>query len=395
MNVASNKKLGCVIIMHPGQNNYGTSLQGFATIYKLQQMGVDCEIIRYKKKRTISEIFDTLPGLIRSGAVGKLFYRLHKKWDLRIHRKYRETRAIRTEAVNSFKKKYFDSISRFYTGYRSLQEGSQNYSAVMVGSDQVWGPLSLYSRFYNLLFVDDSIPTFSYASSFGVSTIFPWQRKGVSEFLSRLDKVGVREERGKQIVEELTERNATVVLDPTLLLTSEEWTQHVDETRCKVEEPYILCYVLGDRKDIREDIKNIGKQLKMKIVNLPHVDNYHKIDDGLGNIDMYDVDPFDFVRLIRDAQYVVTDSFHGTVFSLLMHKRFLTFYRQQPQSKQSTHSRIDSLLDSVGLKCRVASDNLCEQIKAEIDYARVDDRLKEMRSDSLYFLRECISLQKV
>lgn len=395
MSVTRTKKLGCVIIMHPGQNNYGTSLQGFATIYKMQQMGADCEIIRYNKKRTVSELLDTLPGLLRSGAVEKFFYRLHKKWDLRVHKKYRETRTVRTKAVNQFKKKYFDSISRFYTGYKSLQEGSLNYSAVMVGSDQVWGPLSLYSRFYNLLFVDDSIPTFSYASSFGVSEIFPWQRKGVAEYLSRLNMIGVREERGKQIVDELTEKSSKVVLDPTLLLTKEEWLLHIDEDRCKVDEPYILCYVLGDREDIREDIKMIGRTLNMKIVNLPHVDNYHKIDEGVGDIDMYDVDPFDFVRLIRDARYVVTDSFHGTVFSLLMQKQFLTFYRQKPQEKGSTHSRIDSLLGSVGLKDRIASDNVCEQLRQGIDYEGVDNKLQEMRSDSLRFLKQCLSLCEI
>ncbi len=395
MSNIQSKKLGCVIIMHPGQNNYGTSLQGFATIDKMSQMGAECEIIRYRKKRTIAEIVNTMPGLIRSGAIQKFFYRLHKKWDLLIHRQYRDTRAIRTKAVNAFKKKYFDSVSRFYYGYEDLQKGSLSYSAVMVGSDQVWGPLSLYSRFYNLLFVDDSIPKFSYASSFGVSSIFEWQKKGVREYLSRMDYIGVREDRGKQIVEELSSREARVVLDPTMLLTKKEWESHIDEKRCVVGEPYILCYVLGEREDVRKDIKSIREKLNTKIVNLPHIDNYHKVDDGLGDIDMYDVDPFDFIRLIRDAEYVITDSFHGTVFSLLMHKKFLTYYRQKPQEKGSTHSRIDSLLGSLGLKSRIAkgSERLCETLLTDIDYEFVDNKLQEMRDDSLRFLEQCLSLQ--
>lgn len=393
MSTAQAKKLGCVIIMHPGQNNYGTSLQGFATLYKMSQMGADCEIIRYNKKRSISELIATLPGLIRSGAIQKFFYRLHKKWDLFAHREYRETRLIRTEAVNKFKKKYFDSISCYYTGFQNLQKGSLSYSAVMVGSDQVWGPLSLYSRFYNLLFVYESIPTFSYASSFGVSSIFHWQKEGVKEYLVRMDKIGVREDRGKEIVKELTDKDAKVVLDPTLLLTKDEWESHLDNNRCVVNEPYILCYVLGEREDIREDIKQISKSLNVKIVNLPHIDNYHKMDDGLGDIDLYDVDPFDFVRLVRDAEYVVTDSFHGTVFSLLMHKKFLTYYRQDPKKKGSTHSRIDSLLNNFGLRERIASNNSCEQLVADINYEFVDNKLQEMRDDSLRFMEQCLSLR--
>lgn len=385
-------KIGCVIIMHPGQNNYGTSLQGFATIEKMRSLGADCEIIRYRKKRTFSEIIETLPGLLRSGAIGKIIYKLHKKKDLYFHKEYRKTRSIRTQAVNKFKKKYFDTISKFYIGYADLCNGSKSYSAVMVGSDQVWGPLSLYSKFYNLLFVEEQVPKFSYASSFGVSTIFPWQKEGVTRFLSRLDKIGVREQRGKEIVEELTNREASVVLDPTLLLTAEEWDSHIDEERCKIEEPYILTYVLGEREDIRDEIKRFKKKSNLKVVNLPHIDNYHKMDDDLGDLNLYDVDPFDFIRLVRDAKYIVTDSFHGTVFSILFHKKFVTFYRKDPNLKGSTHSRIDSILQMLGLSARLCEAEIYDKMIADIDYECVESRLIDKRSSSIAFLQDAVNL---
>ena len=264
----------------------------------------------------------------------------------------------------------------------------------MVGSDQVWGPFSLYAKFYNLLFVDDRIPKFSYASSFGVSNIHPCQKDAVAHYLNRINRIGVREQRGKEIVKELTGRDAEVVLDPTLLLSQGEWARNIDESRCKVGEPYILCYVLGERKDIRGVIKELGEKTGLKIVNLPHIDNYHAMDNSLGDINLYDVGPFDFIRLIRDADYVVTDSFHGSVFSILFHKKFITFYRQDPKAKGSTHSRIDSLFSIFNIKDRIYKTDIYDSIQKEIDYDYVDGKLEEMRKDSITFLTDSLALSK-
>lgn len=391
----SQKKIGCVVIMHPGQNNYGSSLQGYATIYKIEKLGYDYEIIRYIKKRSKKELFKNLPDLLKTGLIGQLKYRLNKKIDFLLYKDYKRTRAIRTKAVDNFKTKFLDSKSHFYKGFQELKEGSLNYSVVMVGSDQVWKPFSLYSKFYNLLFVDDSIPKFSYASSFGVSNIVPCQKEAVANYLRRIDKIGVREQRGKEIVKELTGRDdAKVVLDPTFLLTRDEWEKNIDESRCKIGEPYILSYVLGERHDIRNVIKELGRKSGLKIVNLPHIDNYHSMDNNLGDINLYDVDPFDFIKLIRDAAYVVTDSFHGSVFSILFHKKFITFYRANPKKKGSTHSRIDSLFNIFNIKDRIYSDDIYTHIQKSIDYDYVERKLTVMRDDSLNFLKDCLALSK-
>lgn len=388
------RKVGCVIIMHPGQNNYGSSLQGYATTYKIGQLGYDHEIIRYNKDRSMRDIIKNFPSLLKIGLIGNLWYRLHKRIDLLVHKEYKRTRAIRTKAVDAFKARYLDSKSRFYTGYDALCKGSLNYSVIMVGSDQVWGPFSLYAKFYNLLFAADSIPKFSYASSFGVSNIHPCQRESVAHYLNRINKIGVREQRGKEIVKELTGRDAMLVLDPTLLLTQSEWAQNIDESRCEIREPYILCYVLGERKDIRRIIKELSRKSGIQIVNLPHIDNYHAMDNFLGDINLYDVDPFDFIRLIRDAKYVVTDSFHGSVFSILFHKKFITFYRQDPKTKGSTHSRIDSLFGTFNLTDRIYNADIYNSIQKEIDYEYVDRKLEAMRKESMQFLTDCLDLSE-
>ena len=130
------------------------------------------------------------------------------------------------------------------------------------------------------------------------------------------------------------------------------------------------------------------------MVILPHIDNYHAMDDGLGDIDLHDVDPFDFIRLIQDAKYVVTDSFHGSVFSILMHKQFITFYRKPSSEKGNTNSRIDSLFNILGLSDRLYKNDIYEQMQKEIDYNYVEEKISVLRKESLEFLRRGLSLSE-
>lgn len=388
------KKVGGVIIMHPGQNNYGTSLQGFATVRIVQLLGYDLRIIRYVKKRTFKELMITLPGLIRSGALKQIKFAYYQKRIIKNNPEYRNLIAVRTQSVDKFKANHFDNISDYYIGYKNLSEGSRNYDIVFVGSDQVWGPLSLYARFYNLLFVDKSIPQFSYSSSFGRSSVLPWQQKRVKEFLDRMDAIGVREIKGKEIVDSLSIKKAKVVLDPTMLLTKEQWEEAISDSKEEYSEPYILCYMLGPRKDNREIVTNLGKDLNLKVLVFSHMDWYEPADVGFGDIVNNTANPLDFVKLIKDAKYICTDSFHCTVFSILLHKRFLTFYRLKPTDNKSSHSRIDSLLSITGLENRLFQYYSIPQLISDIDYSVVDKRLEEMREESLKFLKECLEITK-
>lgn len=394
MNSEANRKVGAVIIMHSNHNNFGTSLQGYATTKVLEKLGYQFRIIRYIRKRTIKEIITTVPFILISGGLKQIIKRLSKKTSKKIHRNYAHKLAKRTATVNQFKKKYFDSISDYYTGYKELCRGSKNYDIVFVGSDQVWGPLSLYSKFYNLLFVDKSIPTFSYASSFGVSKIFSWQKKSVKEYLDKLDAVGVREIKGKEIVDSLSINTANVVADPTLLLSKSDWENYSSESTIQINEPYLLAYVLGKRKDIRDVITRLAKQLSLKVVYFPHVDGYEPEDENFGNIPIWDANALDYVKLYSHAKYVCTDSFHGTIFSIIFEKQFLTFYRQVPTIAGSTHSRIDSLLKIFGLQQRLFNIDAYQQITQQIDYQQIEKILIEYRNKSLDFFKDSLEITK-
>jgi hypothetical protein len=393
------RKVGGVVIMRPNHNNYGTSLQGFATIKVIEKLGYPFRIIRYNKKRAIKELLLTLPGLLRSGALQQFLKGRERRKFRQTHPEYANLVKKRTDTVNKFKDKYFEPLCDYYTGWNALKNGSKNYDIVFVGSDQVWSPMSLYAGFYNLMFVDESVPQFSYASSFGKSFIMKHQKKGVAKFLNKMDAIGVREIRGKEIVEELTSKKATVVADPTLLLSQSDWIETISASTAKIDCPYILCYMLGPREDNRKAVIELSKQTGLKIVVFRHMDYYEPADEHFGDIPIYDADCLDFVKLLSNAEYVVTDSFHCSVFSILFHKNFLTFYRLKPTDKRSSHSRIDSLLSLFGLQDRICtldeSDcNLLDKINKMVDWNTVDQNLEKYRTNSLAFLQECLEMKK-
>ena len=393
------RKVGGVVIMHPNHNNYGTALQGLATVRIIQALGYPFRIIRYKKQRSLWETFKTLPGYIRSGAFKQWKASRKRRKAKKIHPDYAKNVKVRTDKCNEFKKKHFEPLCDYYTGWKQLKQGSKNYDVIFVGSDQVWSPLSLYAGFYNLLFVDPSVPQFSYSSSFGKTFIMNHQKRGVARFLNKMDAIGVREIRGAEIVKELTGKEATVVADPTLLLTREQWEQEIKDSKAKVDEPYILCYLLGPRKDNRDAVTKLGKQLGLKVLTFNHMDWYEPLDENFGDINDYSSDCLDFIKLLSNAQYVITDSFHCSVFSILFHKQFLTLYRLKPTNKMSSHSRIESLLDIMGIPERKAAlmgnnENLEVIIKEIPDWKLVDKNLDKLRESSLEFLKNCLEIRR-
>jgi hypothetical protein len=397
--MARKRKVGGVVIMHPNHNNYGTALQGLATVMVIQSLGYPFRIIRYNKQRSIFNILKTLPGYLRSGLLDSLKIQYRNKKMQFLHPEYVENVKLRTSKCNMFKNTYFEPLCDYYTGWSALVEGSKNYDVIFVGSDQVWSPLSLYAGFYNLMFVDKSVCRFSYSSSFGKSYIMKHQIKGVTSFLNKMDAIGVREVRGVEIIKELTGKDATLVADPTLLLSKAEWSNLIKDSTAEIGEPYILCYMLGPRTDNRIAVTKLGKILGLKIVVFNHMDWYEPADENFGDIHDYTSDCLDFVNLLSKAEYVVTDSFHCSVFSVLFNKKFLTFYRLKPTDKKSSHSRIESFLGLLGIENHAVKDvddmiKLENTLKSEIDWNVVDIRLNELRRASKDFLIKALEISK-
>lgn len=368
-------------------HNYGSMLQSYATQKAFEAEGFDCEMIRYRKKKTIGFILKQIPRIFNRITISDKKLVIEKKLCLRKHPEAAREDQIRKAAFERFQERYFTKLSPEYYGYDALKKGAAQYAGVISGSDQVWSPSALATHFYDLTFVPDGVVRASYASSFGVKEIPFYQVQRTKYYLNRIPYVSVREKAGQTIVKLLTGRDVPNVCDPTFLFTGEQWEQFIPVKEI-VQEPYIFAYFLGANPEHRELVSQFAQDQGIKVVAVHHMDTYVPADEGFGDIVMSDVGPEEFVNLIRGAEYVCTDSFHGTIFSALNHKQFLTFNRYSNQAKDSKNSRIDSLCQVLGLSERRFNNHLGEEIMKPIDYNIVDARAVEFRRESLSYIHE-------
>lgn len=375
----------CIKYFH---ENYGGMLQAFATTKLLEALGIDYELIQYKKKRNFVQKVKSLPRLLNGVLLNDKYEALIKKIGKKKHPEFAENDRIRIKAFERFKEQHFTKISPVFEEYDDLCAGAKRYQAVITGSDQLWSPAGLPTNYYNLMFVPDGITKISYASSFGVGRI-PWyQRKRTSQYLERIDHISMREERGREIVKELTGRDVPTVLDPVFMLDRNEWDRLIPRGEV-LEDQYIFAYFLGNNPEHRKVVTEAAKNLNIKIVALHHLDQYVPNDEDFGDVAMYDVGPDKFLDLLRGAAYVCTDSFHGSCFSVIYEKQFVVFNRYAEESKHSKNSRIDTLCYNLGLQERRynADSDLDELLNKVIDYKDVYQKFLVMKADTDKYIK--------
>lgn len=375
------------------KHNYGSMLQAYATQKILDDMGIENETIN------IDQNIDFAKGKRKYYLTQVLNYNFIKtkfgmvklKIDKRLNKELGNNIAIRDKKYEEFRKVF--RLTKPYNTYLELTNAcKEKYSSVVVGSDQLWLPVNVVADYYTLNFVPNGVDRVSFSTSFGVSTVPKKYEGAYREFLGKIDYLSVREEAGKKLIKNLTGRDATLVCDPTLLFNKEEWMGIQDEGRL-IKDKYIFCYFLGDNIEHRKFAERLKKKTGYKIVSLNHCDEYVKYSDIFADEKPYNVGPSEFLNLIRNAEYVCTDSFHGTVFSLINNVKFFTFRRYSNKSKISTNSRIDSLLNIVDLKDRllVGDEDINRELEKAIDFKDVNEKLEKFRSDSKSFLQQALA----
>ena len=369
--------------------NYGSMLQAYATQVVINSMGFESEYIVYKKKKNLKYLINQIPRLFNANLMQDKMLHFTKRFKLIGHPDIQKRLLLRELAFQKFKSQYYKSFSPEYYGYEELSNSAKNYDTVLVGSDQLWTPGGLSTNFYNLMFVPDNINKVSYATSFGVDKIPKHQYKKTKEYLSRINYLSVREKKGAELINNIANLNAKVVADPTMLLTKEEWNNTMPN-KDLVRGSYIFCYFLGDNVNHRKVSLELKQKTGLKIVSIPFLDTYVKGDESFGDEQLYDIGPDGFVSLIRNADYILTDSFHGTVFSLLFEKKFVIFNRYSEDSSNSRNSRIDSLCSLLGIEGRRYSGDIYSTALSDIDYSMVHGKLSELRDKSKEFLKNAL-----
>lgn len=376
------------------QPNYGSQLQAYATQLLFDKMGVPNETIcidglrgeinKAKYRYFLSRIWDV-------NTVKDKFATVKKVWAMKTKgEEFRAGMAERKRMFDDFARTMFH-VSKAYNSKAELGKAAHGYSAFVVGSDQLWLPSNIEADYYTLNFVPDDVSKIALATSFGISRLPKRQARKAARFLKRIDYCSVREQSGQRIVKELAGRDVPVVCDPTILFTAEDWAT-VTEPERFVGEPYMFCYFLGNNPEQRELVRRFKRETGYKIVQLQHCDEYIKSDVGFPDIAPYNVGPKEFIRLIRDAEYVFTDSFHCSVFSMLHSKKFFTFRRYNSDSTVSTNGRLYSLLSLVGLENRLLQGNedVHECMNLAIDYVQVHERLAKLRQSTKCFVENAL-----
>ena len=293
---------------------------------------------------------------------------------------------IRKKAIIGFNESVIPH-SKLYTE-KNIQDSLEHYDAFITGSDQVWHP-SAYCDAYLLSFVPNTKMKLSYAASIATDTLPDHLKKKYKKELDTFNAISVREDSAVQLLRSISIHDAVVTLDPTLLLDSEEWETILEP--CPINEKYLFCYFLGDDLLERNVAKTYAVKRGLKIVTLPCLlGKFRRCDVDFGDYHLYDVSPGMMLSLIKNAEYVFTDSFHATVFSLIFKRQHFIFQRAGSQSMSVRIETLTKLFGTQDYFCNTPDKATMEYVDSlsSIDYAETFIEYKKMKMNSVRFLQE-------
>lgn len=353
------KKIGILTFHHA--LSYGAVLQTYALQNFLFSIGVDNEIVNYRCKfiEDRAKVFKYIKG---KSLKNYIYSFMHGK----------STVSAR-KCSEYFNNKYL-KMTKPYTK-NNINECVGDFDAFVAGSDQIWSPVCV--GFDSTYFLDFAKPCqkYSYAASFGRKEIPSDKAEEYKQRLKDFSGISVREESGKNAIENLLDKNAVIHVDPTLLLKKEQW----DKLAASVKnEPYIFLFTVLKPKNLVNYALDLARKTGMKVI---YLNDSHKIKDPMMTY-MNSVTADKFVGLIKNAAYVCTNSFHGNAFSLIYHKNFVV----ETDTLICENNRSKELMLRLGLKNRILADSLSPDIDADTDWEYVESVLSEEREKSKNYL---------
>lgn len=376
-------KIGIITIHN--SPNYGACLQSYALWKYLKDLGHDVEIIdlyrpyqkeyvkskRYKAYKKNITLKSLMSFVIRKFGVKKI-----------------TCKAYSQKAFYKFDS--FNSSMRFSKPYKSIDELYGNppiYDLYISGSDQLWNPTQPYClEPYFLTFVPEGKPKISFATSIGVTNLTKKMKCDYKKWLESYDDISVREMQGKELLESFIDRKIHQVADPTFLLKQSEWKSIASMPL--INEPYILLFMLQHNQKILEYAQRISKESKKKLIYLCQVAEQNYLKDC---IVINDAGIEEFLGYIAKADMVLTESFHGTVFSLLLGtKNFYAYIA----ANNGRGSRIEDLLLPFGLSDHILNNDITksyeELSKKNVDIMYCTSIIEKQRKAAISFLNKHI-----
>lgn len=363
------------ILTFHNAHNYGAMLQAYALQKKCEEYG-KCEILDYENKKISNQY-----KIIR--IVGKNPINIIKRAVLDI--KNYKKRKLRAEKFNNFMNGYMNLSLKRFKKEENLKKENIKYDILITGSDQVWNPQIVggLSEIYTLNFGENEIKRISYAASVGDVNVISDNKEEFLKKLSNLNYISVRENDAKDELQKIINKDIEVVLDPTLLMSREEWNSEIISIN-KCNQKYIVAYVVEPDTEYIKIVNELSRKTNLPVVY------FEAKNSGYTNVlkSEYTAGPLEFVNYIKNAEYVVTTSFHATVFSIIFNKKFFII----PHKK--TGARVTTLLKKLGIDGRIFSNY--DEFKTidydfETDWSIIEKNLKNEQDASIKWLKNAIN----
>ncbi len=343
--------------------NFGSAMQTYALQQTIKKLGYQVKVINYRDARnaTIFRLVSLCATFLRKKQRVPLFF--------------------------DFQRKRFD-MSKCISKRDELVRESHKYGTIIVGSDQIWAP-SMFNPIYFLEFAGDDVRKVSYAASIGLDDIPDELCPQYKNFLSNFKYVSVRERVGKQTLQNKCGILSELVLDPTLLLEPEEYTCLANKPiapNLDLDKPFVFCYFLNREHDYRNRVEAFAKENNLQIIGC----SLNDLDNAwMRNISRY-TGPQEYLWLFENAEYVITDSYHGTIFSLLLNKKFATLKRFAADSPVCQNSRIYQLAEYFEIGNNIQPDEANVIEIYPVDYEKFNSTLKTLKETSVQFLSKTL-----
>lgn len=360
------------ILTFPNSISYGATLQMYALYRTVNKLGHSAGVINYHNAYMKA-------GKHFLGARGASFSaRLKRKASDLLHcGLYRNFRSFEKRNMTFLPGKSFSDKGKLVSVGRGLD-------AVICGSDQVWNPdITDSDLSFFLDFCGEGTRRISYAPSFGVERLSTELAGAASAELGKFHAVSVREEQGRKIVKEMTGAEVPVVVDPTMLLCAEEWRE-LEREYPVGEGDYILYYTIRSSQSLMKYCRELSERTGLRVIAVGG--NFIKSLKSRGSNIEYasDISPEQWLYLLDHARYAVTNSFHGTAFSINFRKDFYVEF------SSATNSRLEHITSMLGLESRIVREGALTA-PTDCDYRVAEEKLPSLCGDSLEFLKEALN----
>lgn len=349
------------------RENYGNRLQNYAIEKNLTDLGCTVETIR--------------KGIYKTTYLEKLKFFIRKNFRIKYSRYLK-----RVDKFNKFNQRYIHFSNKYILSDDIDYNLSAKYDVFICGSDQIWNSEFAFNSDAEYLSFVTGKKKIALAASFGTTEIKDEEKEHIGCLLDKFDAISVREKSGKKIVEENSSKEAVVLSDPTITLSTKEWSRIENPPKGFVKDKFIVCYILGVYdKSMVENIRNYAKENRLDVVFLEN--DYYKYK--ITTEEEFSYGPEEFLWLIRHAEKVITDSFHAAAFSLIFEKKFLIISGGDAQKKMG--GRFEQLARTYDIKnLYVIDDNYDSEAQYDKEY--VQNIIKEQGRVFKEYLKKTLEI---